>query len=381
MGERKHIPALDGLRGCAVLAVMCYHLGGGVQSHNPVVHLAGVATRYGFAGVQLFFVLSGFLITGILWDSKGSAFWWRNFFMRRALRIFPLYYASLLLNLIVSALSGLGWIALSSLWIFALYLQNFQFPGHLRELADHLSLPLAHYWSLAVEEQFYLIWPLVLMKTRTSGQAKVCCLAVVLISLCVDVGTGLHVLSGLDSSFLANMGGLGAGSFLALAYRAPSWPRVIVWGPAVTLAGLCGFLLTAHFMGYQAPLFHLPVFWLLFTGMLMLCLRPGLLTRLMSLPWLRWVGRISYGLYVFPSLLLPLTFWLVGRLVGPAHRELYLGLVFVVGMCVSFAAATLSFNYFEEPILKLKRKFPEGTGKVARAEVAQRVEASGAPFA
>ena len=97
-----HIPALDGLRGFAVLIVFIYHYGyaGGAQTSNPFLRLIGTCNTAGWCGVPLFFLLSGFLISGILWDDRDHPNWWRRFYLRRTLRIFPLYYASLILVLL-----------------------------------------------------------------------------------------------------------------------------------------------------------------------------------------------------------------------------------------------------------------------------------------
>src|SRR5579862_4256705 len=98
----KHFPALDGLRGVAILTVFLLHYGGGAQSSNPLLSAAGELIKAGWSGVTLFFVLSGFLISGILWDARHTQGWWRNFYMRRTLRIFPLYYGALLLVLLTA---------------------------------------------------------------------------------------------------------------------------------------------------------------------------------------------------------------------------------------------------------------------------------------
>jgi peptidoglycan/LPS O-acetylase OafA/YrhL len=97
---------LDGLRGLAVLVVFFYHFGGGTKSSFGPLRILASINLAGWSGVTLFFILSGFLITGILWDSRGADHWWRNFYARRTLRIFPLYYAALSLVLAAAALAG-----------------------------------------------------------------------------------------------------------------------------------------------------------------------------------------------------------------------------------------------------------------------------------
>jgi peptidoglycan/LPS O-acetylase OafA/YrhL len=161
----RHIPALDGLRGLAILLVILYHhtlMRQETLFDRVYVNLA----RLGWSGVDLFFVLSGFLITGILYDSKGSPHYFRNFYVRRTLRIFPLYYAVVFFSLIVLPRAWPAW-GLTQLdrsamedrsqaWYW-LYLQNFLFARD--ENLGHPALAVS--WSLAIEEQFYLVWPVV----------------------------------------------------------------------------------------------------------------------------------------------------------------------------------------------------------------------------
>ncbi len=136
MRKQSHIPALDGLRGLAVLMVFVYHYGGGMQSSVRAMRVFGMINKGGWCGVTLFFLLSGFLITGILWDSKGEPHWWRNFYARRTLRIFPLYYGTLVLVMVAAAVVGAFYQAASKIWIPALFLQNFPY---LIEQVDHLG--------------------------------------------------------------------------------------------------------------------------------------------------------------------------------------------------------------------------------------------------
>src|SRR5262245_30496387 len=157
--SNSHIPALDGLRGLAILLVLLVHTyypAGGIARHQSTLdraclHVCGL----GWCGVDLFFALSGFLITGILLQAKGGEDALRNFYLRRALRIFPLYYLVVLARLFI--LPGRAfdpWESTS----YLLYFSNFWRSAHLAVTPfDNFVGPT---WSLAVEEQFYLLWPL-----------------------------------------------------------------------------------------------------------------------------------------------------------------------------------------------------------------------------
>ena len=176
-----HIPALDGIRGAAAAAVFIYHYGGGARSSNPAFRLSGQAVHLGWVGVSLFFVLSGFLISGILLDSFERPGWWKTFYIRRTLRIFPLYYTALLGGMLVHLLLRVPWSSIAPVWPFFFYLQDI--PGLVRfELLSPLFV-LGHFWSLAVEEQFYLFWPFLLLLASRRGRVRRLCLGVCLLSL------------------------------------------------------------------------------------------------------------------------------------------------------------------------------------------------------
>ena len=149
------LPQLDGIRGIAILLVIFHN----ETVKYPFLYLDRIFAN-GWMGVDLFFVLSGLLITGILLDTRQSAGYFKNFYARRCLRTWPLYYASLLLmfGIIPLLLPAQGKIVFersSPWWAFPLYLQNFLIPAP--EKATGL---LGVTWSLAIEEQFYLVWPL-----------------------------------------------------------------------------------------------------------------------------------------------------------------------------------------------------------------------------
>jgi len=158
------VPALDGLRGIAILMVMLFHF---VYLDPTRVlgpfGLIGLYLRYGYTGVNLFFVLSGFLISGILLDAKSEPHYFRNFYARRILRIFPLYYGYLIVALVLGrAFSYYGSTTLrleaqSQVWLWT-YTSNLCEAFH-----QHYFDMFRHFWSLAVEEQFYLVWPVVIL--------------------------------------------------------------------------------------------------------------------------------------------------------------------------------------------------------------------------
>jgi peptidoglycan/LPS O-acetylase OafA/YrhL len=179
-GGRAYYPALDGLRAFSFFGVFLWHY---------------ITFPYGWAGVDIFFVLSGFLITGILYDTRDDPFRVRNFYIRRTLRIFPLYYGVFLAIFLVSPLLKWTW---SWQWLaWPLYLGNF-----LRFLYPHqnnyfvavfadadlvsktrhgIELQLGHFWTLCIEEQFYLLWPWVVFTIRDRRKLIAICITCIVL--------------------------------------------------------------------------------------------------------------------------------------------------------------------------------------------------------
>jgi len=212
MGEpilRKHMPELDSLRGIAILAVLFYHGFAWSYGRNAVAGIPKLfiyATVPGWMGVNLFFVLSGFLITGILVDSRAKPHYYRDFYIRRSLRILPAYYA------ILAILFLFGQARWPFLTISFFYMAN---------MGPLFGIPTDYevLWSLAVEEQFYLIWPAGVkqLSTRTLDiVAWSVVLATPLIRL-VAYLSGHEV--GLASYTWCVADSLAAGAILALAIR------------------------------------------------------------------------------------------------------------------------------------------------------------------
>ncbi len=162
----KRVPALDGLRGLAILAVVEFHFAEGLTNASRPESAIYNVFRTGWLGVDLFFVLSGFLITGILSNSKGTPGYFRNFYWRRALRIFPPYYAFLFVFGVLYPLARHR--PLDAPWWHWTYLTN---------VAIAAGLPVnscSHFWSLAIEEQFYLLWPLLIYMLSRKAAMNAC---------------------------------------------------------------------------------------------------------------------------------------------------------------------------------------------------------------
>jgi peptidoglycan/LPS O-acetylase OafA/YrhL len=356
------IASLDGIRGAAAAAVFIYHYGGGAHSTNFAFHLIGETIHLGWSGVSLFFVLSGFLITGILLDSMQRPRWWRTFYVRRTLRIFPLYYFALLGLVVVNLLLRTPWPSISPLWPLLLYLQDF--PGLVRLDALGPFIVVGHLWSLAVEEQFYLLWPLLLLLASRRGQVKQLCISVFLLSLifrtCIFA---LHLNSEWAVYFIAGRAGeMAAGGFLAALRHGSGleegrFLRVSRFVLVASAASLITVVLWTKETGARSVwlgTLGVALFSVLFTALIALSLQPGITERIFSFPILRWLGTISYGIYVYHLVLYPVFAWIAHQLLPTSTGKKYQLVLAAVALVGTLVAASISFATLERGFLRLK---------------------------
>jgi len=365
---RKHLPALDGLRGMAILTVFFYHYAGGLQNTagSGALHALGMVFAFGWSGVDLFFVLSGFLITGILYDTKTSAGYYKNFYARRILRIFPIYYLFLLIYLLLTPFIGAQW-KLGQL-SFLVYLG---FPAVLIWPALGQVSPLVrinHLWSVNAEEQFYMIWPWMISKLRTSKAILRACVVVgsmaFLLRVAISV-SGRVSMAWTHDFLLCRMDAIALGAAIAILVRGPLQERMLKWAPAafvVAVSAVVGLCVARHTVDHADPAIAtagLSLIALAFGALLLLALRQGgWIDSLFSVRILRIFGKYSYGMYLYDF---PLTLLLRPRrefFIVRMHSYAVGSVVFLVFcLAVNLLIAALSFHFIESPIMRLKSRF------------------------
>jgi peptidoglycan/LPS O-acetylase OafA/YrhL len=361
-----HLPALDSIRGVAVLCVMVYHFNNGPSDVGAVGNVLSKLFRLGGSGVDLFFVLSGFLITGILFDAKQEPYYFRNFYIRRTLRIFPLYYGVLAVcflilpcfNVVVDqdALQNQGWLWLYGTNLIQAWNDSYLFGG------------FDHFWSLAVEEHFYLLWPLIIYACNRKTAMWVC-LACAVAALGCRVGLLMGGSNAVGAYVLTpcRMDALAVGGFIALAVRTPEGTTRWVRFAVISLAA--SMLLLAYLLVVKIDLNKMDAITLSLRSTLSACFfgailffavhasPASMLGRCWNIGFLRFFGKYSYGLYVFHHPMIPLFdyFFSPYVLAEKLHSALYGRLVYAaLAIAVTVVMAMVSYHLYEKHFLKLK---------------------------
>lgn len=346
-----HMPALDGVRGLAILAVMVFHF-----RAPDLPRWAAAAQGLGWAGVDLFFVLSGFLITGILLDTRDSPRCLPVFWMRRVLRIFPLYFAALAIFL---AVSPPAWLPTEpDRRYYWLYLNNWLNLLENRDV-NHL---LGHFWSLAVEEQFYLLWPLVVWALPPGWTLRLASAGIA----GIVAARANAVLCGIDPEFIYRntcfrLDALLAGAACACLARTADSGRLVRLASRGIPIAAAGLALTiaagrsTHYQNQWIQIVGYPILWFGFSSLVLCCALTSARWTWVSAKPLRELGKYSYGLYVWHwpvayALIEICRSWSIGGWSAAAAMQL-------CGFAGSAVLAWTSYRVLEAPMLRLKRLF------------------------
>jgi peptidoglycan/LPS O-acetylase OafA/YrhL len=372
--RHQHLQALDGVRGVALLLIFVDHfLATNNVARNPLLQVALDMRDLSWTGVYLFFVLSGFLITGILYDTLDTENYFSAFYGRRVLRIFPLYYGFLGVLFLLTAPLHLHWNG--QMWMLWTYTPNILFHSQFESIpASYLNL--RHFWSLAIEEQFYLLWPFIVFWARSWRRVMTAALAGTLLSLGVR---SLLVVYGRGTWFHTTLCALDAllpGGALALLVRSRFRDRTLRLGLPVFLVAMAIVL----WQNLRPPFFHpselhffhpdhshflgtvgLTLISIGYAGLIAAAQRPeSFVRRIFSNRVLCFFGTYSYGLYVFHySLDAAFTHRLRGFLVArhvPLAASICLTALLLAAL--STAIAYVSYHLYEKRFLQLKRFFP-----------------------
>jgi peptidoglycan/LPS O-acetylase OafA/YrhL len=356
-----HIPALDGIRGLAILMVMVFHFYDSSPTPSHSLNAFNHIVQFGQTGVDLFFVLSGFLITGILLDAKHTAHYFRNFYARRVLRIFPLYYGALIVVFVLGHHSADYIPQLprgANQLLYWMYASNFW---------DANARGLGHFWSLAIEEQFYLIWPAVVWFS-SERRLKQICIATFFGAFVSRWYVARHFPGAEFYWTFCRVDALAVGALIAALARSDrglyllrkySLPVVVV---AVLLTAMAWLVIPKGTGGWGVIVKH-SLLALIFGAAVSLAgaaKEPAVFVHVFSARWLRLLGKYSYGMYVYHGMIIDaLKHFAPADWFGARLQSHFLGNVShaILGMAVTFVLAFISWHVFEKQFLKLKRYF------------------------
>lgn len=364
-----HIPALDGIRGLAILLVLFHHLfwansNTGSRFFNFVDMLRGSS----FVGVNLFFALSGFLITGILIDTLHVPHFFKTFYARRVLRIFPLYYGVLVLLLLFTKPLHLLWNGWQ--YFFLTYTSNLVLWSRPPLILPHFNIN--HFWSLQVEEQFYLVWPFVVYRIRNLKTLIriiiITCIVVLLIRIgLVAARPHLHNIYLPYSPTFSCVDNLLFGCGLCALLRTSVRNRVLKLAPwvfaACALVLLCAAIVNNGLdweKSFFIPTLGFSLVGIASASLIAMTLRGGSYTEhFFKNKVLRFFGKYSYGLYVYHYSLSESLTTPIRTFVDANFHSKALGVLVgaIVVTLLSILVALLSYHLFESRFLKLKKYF------------------------
>jgi peptidoglycan/LPS O-acetylase OafA/YrhL len=369
MVARQQIKELDGLRGIAIIMVFLYHVlpRAAFIYDNASMKIIYKDLNIGWMGVDLFFVLSGFLITSSLLEMKSRERFFVNFYGKRTLRIFPLYYLSLVLIFAVFSLTDAKAIgALGNYKLFYyLFAQNWIFALSLAQVPEYMG----QFWSLAIEEQFYILWPILVykFKSKTFLLINAAIIMLVLLYRCYALYSGHidNISFFLYFSTFTRIDTIVIGSLIALLFHSIDIRRYLLFIKCLTpaLALILIVVAASHSTGVARnnPLtmtIGFTVIGLLFGCVLILALildETSLVRSFLRSDILRFFGKYSYAIYLFhmPIIVMYISMY---KKIG-ARGVLFWGLFFFSSLATTIVAALVSWHGLEKRFLRLKRYF------------------------
>jgi peptidoglycan/LPS O-acetylase OafA/YrhL len=380
VNRNQRIPELDGLRGLAILLIIVWHY---IQNSIPLDNMSNARIirllSWTWSGVDLFFVLSGFLIGGILLDNVNSPQFYKTFYIRRFFRIVPIYAVWLLLYYIVFSnldlrpylgVSGAYWLIqpVSPLLPFVTFTQNY-YAASAQTFGNHW---LDATWSLAVEEQFYLILPFIIKNIPQRALPAIFSFAIVIALLARNILANVYGESAtifIYVSLITRADSLFAGALIAYAMRRPAWLAHLQNGKLATV--MCGLgalgigyllLLNQAYLGSASQIaWAFSAFVLFYSGILILLLTQKYksLLRFFNFQLLRYLGLIAYGVYLFHQAIHGFAHGLILK-----QQPLFyqLGDIFptIVAVMVVLVLARFSWLYIEKPLVNYSHRFTYG---------------------
>jgi peptidoglycan/LPS O-acetylase OafA/YrhL len=362
---------LDGIRGLAIIAVLMRHVGYVFVQHGPVTRWFLPVLMFGGWGVDLFFVLSGFLITGILINTRSAVNRATSFYGRRVLRIFPIYY--LMIAIVFIGEHFWPWLksaanlqSLPDHLAFLFYFQNFIPLWHHGEYPESILGP---FWSLAVEEQFYLIWPMVVWRLSPRSILKVCgialCATLSLRLILVPLfGAGIWLFAFTPTRADGLFVGAALAAILAIKDEFPRPLRLSL--ATVGLVALASVPLFAParelwLAGSLMAVIGITGVALLSGALIVFSLTydESTLAKIFKMGWLRSFGKYSYGMYVYHvTIYYGVQALLTSRFGVRYPLPTVYGLPYFLALVgLTYGLAWLSFNIYESRFLALKRNF------------------------
>ncbi len=365
----KRVATLDGIRGLAILFVLFWHYYCVNLDNSSVPALATIKNLFSFSwmGVDLFFVLSGYLITGILWDHRNAHNYYSVFYFRRACRILPIYFLILLSFFLLVSFSSLSsdslnWLTANpmSFWSYATFTQNFAMVYEGTFGAHYLGVT----WSLAVEEQFYILIPLIV---RAASRRQIICI----LSFFIILAPILRYFSpGFQALILTPWRGdsLLSGALLAILMRDEKFTAKVRLHRVSILVGavvsLLAVVVWSYFSVVENSNLH-PPFAIFSCALIILALDPDLSRTLPQLflknSILIWLGKRSYGIYLFHQIMSGLLFTIISGSAPRLNSQIDF-VTIVLALLATFVLAELSFRFVEKRFIEIGSRYKYAGG-------------------